>query len=250
MSHVLKFVVFVSALLMLSSCAQEQETEQSTDSRSTEIIETEGRSLANVVEDQSEALDDRQIIDPDENSDQQSSRNDYLLDIDGRNTILERDFATADHNGDGYLELSELPPKKTGWIEGTRMFVPPNLYDPQFSTAQLEARQRELEGKTDSNRALRNVNNILKHRFDFEFDTADANGDNELSRDEYHNRNNRMLDREKRRRFSVLDSNQDGFVDYQEYAVEIERLREKDENADGFVSNDEQRTHAQRSLSQ
>lgn len=250
-THFVKFVAVVCCLLISSSCAQKEESEQSTGPRTTEIIRSEERSIAPIIEHNSRALDEPQITDSDVNSEQQSSRNVFLWDIDERNTILEREFVTADYNGDGYLEWDALPSKKTGWIwiEGIRIFVNQDFYDPHFSTAQLEATQRELEGKRNSNRALLNVNKILKQRYDFEFDTADVNGDNELSRDEYHNRNNRIHDKVKRRRLSKLDSNQDGFVDYQEYAVEIEHLREIDENADGFVSSDEQRTHIlQRSL--
>lgn len=237
----LRFVVIVVYLIFLSSCAQKQESDQLNDSKTTEIAQLETTTLGSVGDNDSNDLNERQNTGLDEATEQSSSRDELSLNIDGLNSLLQREFAQADRNGDGYLELNELPPQKFDWIPGIRMFKHPEFFDPQFSTVHLEARQRGLERAGNSERALRYVNVALKERYDFEFDTADVDRDNELSRDEYHKRNSRLHDRDKRRRFPQLDTNQDGLVDYKEFAVEVDRWRMRDQNQDGFVSRVEQR---------
>lgn len=238
-THLLKSKVIVCTLLILSSCAPEQETEENNVRESRDTLQVETPTQGHIVEVASEELFEQQIKESVAGTEQGSSGEELLFDIAERILVLQYEFANADHNEDGYLELNELPAKQFGRIEGAETYVHPDPYDAKFSTTSLELLQRGFEEEGIEDERLHNVKQKLVQRYDFEFDIADSNGDNELTRDEYGNRYGRMDMREKRQRFTKLDSNQDGLVDWREYSVEIPVLRELDQNGDGIVSNEE-----------
>lgn len=235
----MKCVVIVSSLLILSTCAQEQESTKTTDTEKPESMRAETATRGYIVIDENEEIEERHIADSNEKNEPQTQRKKFSLDIDQRNSALEELFLAADQNEDGYLELHELPKKQTGWTQGTRSFARTEITDARFLTANLEQIERDLERSGEAREQLSNIRKNLKYRFDYEFDTADANGDGRLSRDEYHNRNRRLEIREKQQYFLKLDTNQDGFVDWREYSVEIQHLRRLDENRDGHVTSKE-----------
>lgn len=241
----MRFVIVVSSILILSSCTQDTGTQQKTVIDDPDTAEVQTKTQRYFDEDGRGATEEQQSTGFGENTGNQTTRTEHSLDIDKRQTELQGQFSTADQNSDGYLDLHELPLRNiafVGWPQNYQAYSYMEFTDFR-RTARLEDRQRALELSGNDPEQLSNIRNELRRRFDTEFDTADSNDDGRLSREEYHNRNRRMEDQAKRQYFSRLDTNVDGFVDWGEFSIELERWKNLDENRDGLVSRDEQRAH-------
>ena len=161
------------------------------------------------------------------------------IDLAQRNTVLQEQFAAADANGDGYLEVDEYaaehrrPSFRVSKLPREIASAPRT----HFRKIAMK-RHHSAIGNTEGVESVR-TEEFWTRANDDEFDTADVDGDGQLSRAEYRNRGKVIRDRSLRRQFSNLDVNQDSFVDSQEFAVEIERLQKLDEDQDGIVSFEE-----------
>lgn len=103
----------------------------------------------------------------------------------------------------------------------------------------VEKIKRELEQCDDISETLSNIKIRTKRTFDDEFDLADTNKNDRLSREEYRNLTRRLFDRDKRKSFSRLDRDHDGLIDWGEYKIRYQRNENLDTNKDGFISRGE-----------
>lgn len=227
MKNGMRFAGIFSCLLILGNCTQDQESDRIGIMKADESFQTEA------------LLDEYFVREKGTNSaekirndvtQQSFSAGEFAVDhvelvIEQANIALQEKFTLADQDGDGYLELYELPDTEARWMN---------------DTAYLENMLRQ-QRTAMSTRQPRYIADLLEARLDFEFEMADANGDNQVTREEYHNRYDQVRNWEKQRRLLKLDTNQDCLVDYLEYAVEIAELRLQDTNNDGVVSATERR---------
>lgn len=161
------------------------------------------------------------------------------FDIDEAKTKLQEQFNRADENGDGYLEANEFLSQRRTLGVG-RSSLPLHLATPEREgKRKIHVNRRALILEGPSGPESQRLKDFISHPTDDGFAIADADGDGQLSPEEYRNRGQRMRDRSARDRFASLDRNQDKFVDFNEFAVEIELLQKLDENQDGTVSAEE-----------
>lgn len=238
-----KCASIIACLLILSSCAQEDDIDQEIVTEADVTLEVEGIPIVYVSEDKNTEMADQQIAELDDSNNLKTSSTESVFEISKRIAQLQEQFNNCDQNGDGYLALDELPSMKMEWIVEI-----PRTYDVFIttangafvSTATLEHLKQEIEQNKWGGDLRRQITVAVEQRYDYEFYIADANRDRRLSREEYHNKNDRLREYAKREHFPSLDKNQDGFVDWGEYSsVEIEQLRNLDVNEDGIISNDE-----------
>lgn len=163
----------------------------------------------------------------------------FGIDIVQLEEYLEGCFLVTDKNGDGYVTQEELvssiPKFPFDTLASSVLMRLSKSFRRDFHTFLNEP--AELR---QARRALQQVrwNGTLEFRLDNDkiFELLDINGNEMLSPEEFEARYERMSEFIQERRFASLDVNNDGTLDYSEYAVPLEYFLALDTEQDGMLS--------------
>ena len=161
----------------------------------------------------------------------------FGIDIVQLEEYLEGCFLVTDKNGDGYVTQEELvssiPKFPRDTLASSVLMRLSESFRRSFHTVLNEP--AELR---QARRTLQQFKGTTKFRPDNDkiFELLDINGNAMLSLEEFEARYERMSEFIQERRFASLDVNNDGTLDYSEYAVPLEYFRALDTEQDGMLS--------------
>lgn len=170
------------------------------------------------------------------------------IDLSELQTAEEQRFATADADGDGLVSVEEFTaidlrqlsagmrtPGDRGDWRGRTAGDGRRGPDREAMRQRLEQRQAELD-KRIAEREQRRQEARTR-----DFQIGDADGDGQLSAEEYGDMPNAVEATRQRQAFARLDQNADGVLTPEEFPSVVGRLRTLDADGDGLVTRDEMR---------
>ena len=160
----------------------------------------------------------------------------------------EKRFAAADADGDGLVSAEEFAAVDPGQLSagmrmrGDRDGRPPKFAgerrrgaDPEAMRQRMEQRRAEMEKRMAEREKRRQAARAR------DFETADSDGDGQLSAQEYGDMPATLEATRQRELFTRLDENHDGVLTPAEFPSMVARLRPLDADGDGIVTRDEMR---------
>lgn len=170
------------------------------------------------------------------------------IDLSELQTAEEQRFATVDTDGDGLVSVEEFTaidlrqlsagmrtPGDRGDRRGRAAGDGRRGPDHEAIRQRLEQRQAELD-KRIAEREQRRQEARTR-----DFQIGDADGDGQLSAEEYGDMPNAVEATRQRQMFARLDQNADGVLTPEEFPSVVGRLRTLDADGDGLVTRDEMR---------
>ncbi|MDE0419966.1 MAG: hypothetical protein OXK76_03630 [Gammaproteobacteria bacterium] len=170
------------------------------------------------------------------------------IDLSELKAAEEERFTAADADGDGLVTAEEFaavdprrfsagirsPGDRGGWQrrvagDGTRGL------DREAKLQRMEQRRAEIEKRIAEGEKRRQK----ARRSDFE--TADSDGDGQLSAEEYGDMPTTLKTARQREMFARLDGNEDGVLTPEEFPSMVDRLQALDADGDGLVTREEMR---------
>ena len=173
------------------------------------------------------------------NTDVLDSSGKFNLDLANQESLVRRPFAQMDQNSDGYLTLTELTASNGVFA---LEFIATNALFAVLAASRTAADSSpsELaEWKRAETALLQMLNDEMNRTYlspDSEFTVADADGDGQMSLDEYERRHDRVSDFVAQQHFSTIDLNGDGYVEFSEFVAPLEKFHALDKDQDGFVN--------------
>ena len=161
------------------------------------------------------------------------------IDLSELQAAEEKRFAAADTDGDGLVSAEEFAAVDPRQLSGG-MRMQRDRGDRAPDREAIRQRMEQRRAAIEERLAQHDKRRQEARTRDFE--TVDADGDGQLSADEY--RDMRATARASRQRemFARLDENDDGALTPEEFPSMVDRLRALDADGDGLVTRDEMRT--------
>ena len=163
------------------------------------------------------------------------------IDLSELQAAEEKRFAAADTDGDGLVsaeEFAALGPRELS--AGMRLQGDRQGPGREAVRQRMEQRRAEIEERLAKREKRRREARTR------DFETADADGDGQLSADEYSDMPATVSATRQREQFARLDENGDGVLTPEEFPSRVDRLRALDADGDGLVTRDEMRTGRKR----
>ena len=170
------------------------------------------------------------------------------IDLSELQAAEEKRFAAADADGDGLVsaeEFAAVDPRQLSAgmrMRGDRDDRPPKSAgerrrgaDPEAMRQRMEQRRAEMEKRIAEREKRRQAARAR------DFETADSDGDGQLSAQEYDDMPATLKSTRQREMFTRLDENHDGVLTPTEFPSMVARLRPLDADGDGIVTRDEMR---------
>lgn len=245
MNHA-SIAAIVTILVPLSTFAQADDSENVIVIQQSVVVKVSRATAGGVVNLIGNVISDEHIAKTKLDDQLKTVLEDLSIDIDKRRSRLQTRFELLDLNEDDHIEVDEYSygyhyrharDDFWGWV---KTFVTTNgdINDkPDLALSYLTTGGVTCHTGTD---ALHSSTFMNEQRV-VEFDVADVNHDGQLSRDEFLDREYQMRKAEDGYDFAKLDSNQDRYIDLNEFMTQLDSLQALDSNQDGFVTYDELR---------
>lgn len=171
------------------------------------------------------------------------------IDLSELQVAEEERFAAADTDGDGLVsaeEFATVDPRQ--FSAGMRMQGDRGGWqrraagDGRRGPDREAVRQRMEQRRAAIEKRLAEHEKRRQEARTRDFETADADGDGQLSPDEYGDMPATLRATRQREMFARLDENGDGQLTPEEFPSVVDRLRTLDADGDGLVTRDEMRT--------
>ena len=175
------------------------------------------------------------------------------IDLSELQAVEEKRFAAADTDGDGLVsaeEFATVDPRQ--FSAGMRIQVDRGARqgraagDGRQGPGRDSFRQRMEQRRAEIEERLAEHEKRRQKARTRDFETADTDGDGQLSPGEYSDMPETVRATRQREMFARLDENDDGVLTPEEFPSVVDRLRTLDADGDGLVTRDEMRTGRKR----
>ena len=171
------------------------------------------------------------------------------IDLSELQAAEEKRFAAADTDGDGLVSAEEFAAVDLRQLSaGIRMQGDRGNWqgraagDDRRGPGRDALRQRLEQRRAEIEERLAEQEKRRQEARTRDFETADADGDGQLSADEYGDMPATLRATRQRQMFARLDENGDGVLTPEEFPSMVDRLTTLDADGDGLVTRDEMRT--------